>query len=83
MPNKPVTNNPVEFWLAHNTKYSNLSALTLDIIYKPASEAFAKTVLSICGYTTSGKVPDTNKSNRIAKTLQHRVFLKVNDYLSA
>lgn len=43
----PLANDPVEFWLMSNEKYSLLSPIALDIIATPASEAYAERVFSV------------------------------------
>ena len=74
LPNCPLANDPIEFWLMSNEKYPLLSPFALDMIATPASEAYAERVFSVAGELTVGK------RNRTAKNLERRVFLKVNKY---
>ena len=67
--------DPQHFWLQNISKYPTLGHLALDLISAPASEAYSERVFSYCGLLT------TVRSNRTAKNLHRRAFLRLNSKL--
>ena len=55
-----------------DTRPNILAPLALDLVPAPAPEAYAERVFSVCSDLTTGK------RNRTSKTLERRVFLKMN-----
>jgi len=70
--NNTCGDSAVAFWTRCETQYPSLAPLALDLVHAPASEAYSERVFSVCGDLTTGK------RNRTSKTLERRVFLKMN-----
>jgi len=71
--NAMIGEKPVEFWLNSCPKpYSQLSILAVDLLAAPASQAFVERLFSVCGMLSNGR------RNRMEKSLEMRVWLKVN-----
>jgi hypothetical protein len=68
---KPVS-DVLSFWINRQTTYPLLSALALDLVAAPASQAYVERIFSVCGFLTTGR------RNRMEKSLEIRVFLKLN-----
>ena len=49
-----------------------MAPLALDMLYMPASEAYAERVFIVCGYLSAGR------RNRLSKNMEHRMFIKMN-----
>jgi hypothetical protein len=64
----------LSFWVDISTqmKYPALYELAQDFVAAPASQAYSERVFSLCGDLTD------RKRNRASKTLEKRVFLKMN-----
>ena len=71
MPNEKA----VSFWNDRAKVSSVLSAIALDLVTAPASEAFVERIFFLCSQRTTGK------RNRMSKTLERKVFLKLNNNL--
>jgi len=65
-------NNGVKFWVTNANKYPLLAPLAQDLLSAPASEARVERVFSVCGELTTGK------RNRLTKSLEKRIMLKMN-----
>lgn len=63
------------FWSKRQASYSLLAELAEDLIAAPASQAFVERIFSLCGWFTTGR------RNRLTKSLEMRVFLKLNRHL--
>lgn len=63
------------FWSKRHASYSLLADLAEDLIAASASQAFVERIFSLCGWLTSGR------RNRLTKSLEMRVFLKLNKHL--
>ncbi len=59
----------VSFWNDRSKVSPVLSAIALDLVTAPASEAFVERIFSLCGQLTTGK------RNRMSKTLERKEFL--------
>ena len=71
-----TSDSPMQFWLNNCPKaYSQLSVLAVDLLAAPASQAFVERLFSVCGMLTCGR------RNRMEKSLEMRVWLKVNSDL--
>jgi hypothetical protein len=55
--------------------WSLLSSLAEDLVTAPASQAFVERIFSVCGLFTAGR------RNRMEKSLEMRVFLKLNSHI--
>jgi len=70
-----LCNSSIEFW-EHNKSYFKsvncIALLAQDLVTASASQAFVERFFSACGVLTAGR------RNRMAKSLQMRVWLKVN-----
>lgn len=62
----------LEFWKHQKHVYPSLSALGEDLVAAPASEAFVERIFSAAGMLSTGR------RNRMRKSLEMRVFLKLN-----
>lgn len=62
----------MDFWSSRKTTYCSIVPLAEDLLAAPASQAFVERVFSLCGLLTSGR------RNRMSKSLEMRVFLKLN-----
>ena len=61
-----------DFWLQRTAVYPRLSPLAEDFVAAPTSEAFVERIFSAAGMLPTGR------RNRIKKSLEMRVFLKLN-----
>ena len=61
-------NSGLKFWV----KYPLLAPLAQGLLSAPASEAYVERVFSVCGELTAGK------RNRLTKSLEKRIKLKMN-----
>lgn len=52
--------------------YPKLASTAVDLVAAPASQAFVERIFSVCGQLSSGL------RNRMDSSLEHRVFLKIN-----
>ena len=55
--------------------YPQLAPLAQDLISAPASQAFVQGIFSVCGVLTEGC------RNRMTKSLEMRVFLRLNAHI--
>jgi hypothetical protein len=62
----------LNFWIQRSVVYPLLTPVALDLISAPASQAYVERIFSLCGMLTAGR------RNRMEKSLQMRVFLKLN-----
>ena len=62
----------LNFWIQRSVVYPLLAPVALDLISAPASQAYVERIFSLCGMLTAGR------RNRMEKSLQMRVFLKLN-----
>ena len=60
-------------WIQRSVVYLFLTSVALDLISTPASQAYVERIFSLCGMQTAGR------RNRMEKSLQMRVFLKLNE----
>lgn len=65
----------ISFWTERKVIYPNLYPIAVDLLSAPASEAYVERIFSLCGDLTMGK------KNRMSKSLETRVFLKLNHAL--
>jgi hypothetical protein len=65
-------NSGLKFWVMNANKYPLLAPLAQDLLSAPASEAYVERVFSVCGELTAGK------RNRLTKSLEKRIMLKMN-----
>ena len=70
----PEETNALAYWLDNESQYPSLSKVALDLISAPASQAYVERIFSLCGDLTA------RKRNRCKKSLECRVFLKVNSH---
>jgi len=61
----------LDFWLQRTSVYTRLTPLAEDVVAAPASEAFVERIFSVAGMLSSGR------RNRMKKSLEMRVFLKL------
>jgi len=73
--NIPETSGALEFWASRRSTYSHLVPIAEDILSAPASQAFVERIFSLCGVLTAGR------RNRMLRSLQMRVLLKLNSSL--
>jgi len=59
----------ITFWSRRQAAYPLLALLAQDLVAAPASQAYVERV---CGWLTAGR------RNRLSKSLEMRVFLKLN-----
>ena len=71
----PGEEDALTFWRHRHASYSQLAPLAEDLITAPASQAYAERIFSLCGWLTAGR------RNRLTKSLEMRVFLKLNSHL--
>ena len=62
----------LKFWIQRSVVYPLLAPVALDLISAPASQAYVERIFSLCGMLTAGC------RNRMEKSLQMRVFLRLN-----
>ncbi len=67
----------VQFWIDRLRTYNKLAQFALDLVAAPASEAYCERIFSVCGLLTVGR------RNRMKKSLEMRVFLKLNRGLTS
>ena len=66
-------NSGLKSWVTNaNKKYPLLAPLAQDLLSAPASEAYVERVFSVCGELRAGK------RNRLTKSLEKRIMLKMN-----
>ena len=63
----------IDFWIKREAVYTKLAPIAEDLVAAPASEAYVERIFSVCGMLTVGR------RNRMSKSLEMRVFLKLND----
>ena len=66
------TENSFLFWRNRRNVYSKLAPTAEDLISAPASQAYVERIFSLCGLLSAGR------RNRMEKSLEMRVFLKLN-----
>jgi len=66
-------NNGLKFWVTNANKYPLLAPLAQDLLSVPASEAYVERVFSVCGEELTA-----GKRNRLTKSLEKRIMLKMN-----
>ena len=63
----------LNFWIQRSVVHLLLNTpVSLDLICAPASHTYVEQIFSLCGMLTAGR------RSRIEKSLQMRVFLKLN-----
>ena len=67
-----TTTDSLVFWHNRKATYSKLSKIAEDLLTAPASQAYVERIFSLCGMLTTGR------RNRMQKSLEMRVFLKLN-----
>ncbi len=70
-PHSPAATG-IEFWQINRATFPNLASIALDFCSSPASEAFCERIFSVCGDFCA------RKRNSTSKSLEKRVFLKLN-----
>ena len=70
--NAQQATDPMEFWRSRQSTYKKLAPVAEDALTAPASQAFVERIFSVCGMLTTGR------RNRTDKSLETRVFLKIN-----
>ena len=73
--NTSCVSDPIVFWQQRLPVYPRLALLAQDLISAPASQAFVERIFSLCGMLTTGR------RNRMEKSLEMRVFLRLNSHL--
>jgi hAT family C-terminal dimerisation region len=71
----PTEPDALTFWANRHSSYPYLAPLAEDCIASPASQAFVERIFSVTGWLSVGK------RNRLTKSLQMRVFMKLNSKL--
>ena len=67
-------NDALIFWHKRHASYPLLAPVAEDLLAAPASQAFVERIFfSLCGWFTAGR------KNRLARNLEMRVFLKLNN----
>lgn len=69
--------NSLQFWRERRHVYSSIAPLAEDLLAAPASQAYVERIFSVCGLLTAGR------RNRMQKSLEMRVFLKLNKHTPA
>ena len=67
-----IVMDSLQFWQQKKMIYPLLAPLAEDLVSAPASEAFVERIFSVAGMLSTGR------RNRITKSLEMRVFLKLN-----
>jgi tRNA(His) 5'-end guanylyltransferase len=67
--------NAFDFWKQRRQIYKQLAPLAEDLLAAPASQAYVERIFSLCGILTTGR------RNRMSKSLEMRVCLKLNKKL--
>lgn len=62
----------LEYWAGRKSSYSTIYEIAQDLLSSPASQAYVERIFSLCGMLTLGR------RNRLEKSLEMRVFLKLN-----
>jgi hypothetical protein len=70
-----VVEDAFEFWRLRRPIYPTLAPMAEDLLTAPASQAYVERIFSVCGMLTAGR------RNRMDKSLEMRVFLKLNSHL--
>lgn len=70
-----VCDNALDFWKEKKGCYTKLFMLAEDLLTAPASQAYVERIFSVCGILTAGR------RNRMKKSLEMRVFLKLNKHI--
>ena len=70
-----VNCDAIAFWQQREGSYPNLSAIAVDLVSAPASQAYVERVFSTCGDLCA------RKRNRATTGLENRVFLMANKKL--
>jgi len=65
-------NSGLKFWVTNANQYPLLAPLVQDLLSAPASEAYVERVFSVCGELTA------DRRNRLTKSLEKRIMLKMN-----
>ena len=65
----------LKFWQERRNAYPLLSPLAEDLVSAPASQAFVERIFSVYGMLTAGR------RNRMEKSLEMRVFLRMNSHM--
>jgi len=65
----------LNFWSSRQASYSSIQPLAEDLLATPASQAFVERVFLLCGLLTACR------RNRANKSLEMRVFLKLNGHM--
>lgn len=73
--NSPPVGDALEFWQDRRKVYPQLTPIAEDLVSAPASQAFVERIFSVCGMLTTGR------RNRMEKSLEMRVFLKINAHI--
>lgn len=73
--NSTPFSDALTFWRERRKVYPQLAPLAEDLVSAPASQAFVERIFSVCGMLTTGR------RNRMEKSLEMRVFLKLNAHL--
>ena len=71
-----VVEDAFEFWRLRRPVYPMLAPLAEDLLAAPASQAYVERIFSVCGMLTAGR------RNRMDKSLEMRVFLKLDQFTS-
>ena len=71
--NLPGITSALDFWQQNKGSYSLIAPLAEDLVSAPASEAFVERIFSVAGMLATGR------RNRMRKSLEMRVFLKLNN----
>ena len=67
--------DPLTFWIERHAVYPQLANLAEDLVTAPASQAYVERIFSVFGLLTAGR------RNRMKKSLEMRVFLKMNAHI--
>ena len=70
-----VHTDALNFWGNRRLTYDNLAPIAEDLLVAPASQAYVERIFSVCGMLTTGR------HNRMHKSLEMRVFLKLNKHI--
>lgn len=72
IPNYPLVENPLQFWVDSSAMFPNLSKLACDLLTIPASSSAVESVFSVSGHATSGR------RHNLTVNLEKEVMIKVN-----
>lgn len=73
--NSQPVSDALAFWQERRKVYPLLAPLAEDLVSAPASQAFVERIFSVCGMLTTGR------RNRMEKSLEMRIFLKLNTHI--